>query len=471
MRPKTKQPTAEELLATINRPLPHSKESERGLISALIQGPQRIRSVRSRVSPEAFYHLDTRTMYAEILAMDEQAVPFDLVMLTNRLRDQSKLDDAGGIENVTAVFTYAPSPALCKLYADDVETRWRQRRAIHGHAAAVAALFDHAPDDEIASTINTATQIAQAYADASTAAVHTTATLTQCLHEHLDHMTALNDKLARGEEPLIPTGIASLDAGCGGIGEDEYWLVTGPTKSGKSVFTGCIAKNAALRGVPAKVYSNEVGRRTYAGRLLASAAEKLDGRIERRGIRTHEDQEQYLKAMKSLQGSIGKLLKIDNAAGKYVEDIVADMRSEAESGTKLFIVDLIGKVRTRQRFETRERELAHISLSLYEATKRYCVACVVVAQENEEGRVRESKALEMDCEAWIKVCHVQQDQEQGRRRFGQAEKKPEIVRDRRDLVVELARGFAAGDRIRCLFDGARFLIRELDQSGDWIDSL
>jgi replicative DNA helicase len=281
----------------------------------------------------------------------------------------------------------------------------------------------------------------------------------------MDHMALLTERIQAGQTPLIPTGIPSLDRASGGIGQDEFWLVTGPTKSGKSVLTGCIGVNASQKGFKTKIYTNEVGRRTYAGRILASAAEGIDGTIERKGLTTRAQQSAYANAQNCLMKSIGKMMIIDNASGKYVEDLVADMRQESESGVKLFIVDLIGKIRTRQNFASRERELSHISLSLYEATKRYKCACIVVAQENEDGQVRESRSLAMDCEAWIKVCHV----------FNQPEKKrfsgtsePEIVRDRRDILVELARGFAAGDKIRCLFDGGRFLIRELS-SDNWTE--
>jgi len=149
---------------------------------------------------------------------------------------------------------------------------------------------------------------------------------------------------------------------------------------------------------------------------------------------------------------------------------VAQIRHEAESGFMLFIVDLIGKLRTRQKFGSREQELAHISLTLCDATKRFNVAVIAVAQENSDGDVRESKSLAMDCECWLKVAHVNHAPEK-KRGFSKEKDKEEIVRDRRDIIVELARGFAAGDKIRCLFDGPRFTIRELAGDAEWHDTM
>jgi hypothetical protein len=49
------------------------------------------------------------------------------------------------------------------------------------------------------------------------------------------------------------------------------------------------------------------------------------------------------------------------------------------------------------------------------------------------------------------------------------------VQDRRDLVVELARGFAAGSKIPCIFDGGRYLIREMQKDDhekrDWTEGM
>jgi replicative DNA helicase len=473
-RRRDEQMTAEECLGSLNVPLPHSTESEKGVLSGLFQDPSRLAGIRSKLTPEHFHHESLRTIFVEMLTMDDHDEPIEPVMLTNRLRDQGKLERVGGPSAITEICTFIYGPSHLAVYVRSLQDLHKQRRAIHGHALALQQLQRHGieSDVDIETTINTAIATVQTFIDSGGATADTTATLSACLNEHVEYMAEIQERIDKGETPLIPTGIATLDANCGGIGKNEYWLVTGPTKSGKSVLTGNISTHAARRGFPTVVFTNELGRVQYTGRLIAAETSVSLGGIDRHGFKDRAEQEAYMVAIKKLRADTGKTYKIDTSAGRYVEDITAQIRSEAQAGFKLFIVDLIGKLRTRQKFGSREQELAHISLTLCDATKKYNVAIIAVAQENADGDVRESKSLAMDCEAWLKVAHVTHAPEK-KRGFGKAS-EPEIVRDRRDIVVELARGFAAGDKIRCLFDGPRFTIRELARDGesaDWAETM
>lgn len=460
--------TAEELLASFaeaSGEMPQSEEAEQGVLSCLFQDPSRMTETRLKLQPQAFYQEGRRRIYEELLTMDQEGIKFDPVMLTNRLRDQNQLENVGGPAVITELFSYIPVPSHYPYYLKMMRDRWTLRKEIHGHLLAVSLCFRHhkdRPDMEVESTLNDCTSVVQLARDGIKVDLNTSATLTQCLHEHVEHMQALQEKRETGKMPLITTGFPTLDKNAGGIAINEYWLVTGPTKAGKSILAGNIVKHAANKGWKAKIYTNEVQRVAYAGRFLASESNHFDGAIERHGFENRQQMAEYSRAVNALSRTIGENVIIDNAAGKYVEDIVADIRMEAERGIQFFVVDLIGKLRTRVPSYSRENELAGISGKLSDATKLFNVALMVVAQENDDGAVRESKALAMDCEAWLKIKFVYKEAE-GKRTFGAAavDAKKEIERDKRNLVVEVARGFSAGDSIPCHFNGARFLLAEM----------
>jgi len=459
--------TAEELLASFAEAageMPQSSEAEEGIIASIFNDPHKLSEVRLKLQPQAFYNDSNRRIYEEMLTMDQEAVDIDPIVIVNRLRDQNALESCGGAARITELFCYHASAAAFQYYLKMMRDRWTLRKEIHGHLLAVSLCFRHhkdRPDMEVESTLNDCTSVVQLSRDGIKVDMNTSATLTQCLHEHVEHMQALQEKRETGKMPLITTGFPTLDKNAGGIAINEYWLVTGPTKAGKSILAGNIVKHAANKGWKCKIYTNEVQRVAYAGRFLASESNHFDGAIERHGFENRQQMAEYSRAVNTLSRTIGENVIIDNAAGKYVEDIVADIRMEAERGIQFFVVDLIGKLRTRVPSYSRENELAGISGKLSDATKLFNVALMVVAQENDDGAVRESKALAMDCEAWLKIKFVYKEAE-GRKSFGApAAEKKEIERDKRNLVVEVARGFSAGDSIPCHFNGARFLLAEM----------
>lgn len=458
-------PTAEEFLSQINQPLPFAMDAEQGVLSSIIQEPSRLLEARLKMQPAAFYHEATRTVFEELLTMDQEGVKIDPILLTNRLRDQGKLDLIGGPSMITELFMFTPVPSHFGYYMKIVRSKWTLRKEIHGHLMAIDLCFSHGKTEqglEVESVLNDCDAVLALARDGIKVDMNTTASLKQCLVEHVEHMQALQEKRECGQMPLITTGFPTLDRNAGGIAINEYWLVTGPTKAGKSILAGNIVKYAANKGWKCKIYTNEVQRVAYAGRFLASESNAFDGAIERHGFENRQQMSEYSKAVRILTDTIGETVRIDNAAGKYVEDIVADIRMEAEHGFQFFVVDLIGKLRSRAPSYNRENELANISGKLSDATKNLNVAMIVVAQENDDGAVRESKALSMDCEAWLKIKFVYKEAE-GKRTFGAAaaDAKKEIERDKRNLVVEVARGFSAGDSIPCHFNGARFLLAEM----------
>ena len=90
-------PTAEELLASINRALPFSDEAEKGVLSCLLQDPnERLSDCRVNLPAHAFYHDANRTIYEKLLEFYDKNLPIDPVTVTHALRDQNLLDKVGG---------------------------------------------------------------------------------------------------------------------------------------------------------------------------------------------------------------------------------------------------------------------------------------------------------------------------------------------------------------------------------------
>ena len=131
-RKRNEIPTAEELLANINRALPFSDEGEKGVLSSLLQDPnERLSESRVSLPAAAFYHEANRTIYEKLLEFYDKNLPIDPVMVTNALRDQGLLERVGGPAAITELFTFVPSPSHYTHYKKIVLDKFILRQLIH----------------------------------------------------------------------------------------------------------------------------------------------------------------------------------------------------------------------------------------------------------------------------------------------------------------------------------------------------
>ena len=98
-RKRFEEASAEELLPRINKEMPFSDEAERGVLSSLLQDPERwVPEVRAKLAADAFYHEANRTIYLEMLALVDANKPLDPVLVTNSLRGKELLERCGRLQ-------------------------------------------------------------------------------------------------------------------------------------------------------------------------------------------------------------------------------------------------------------------------------------------------------------------------------------------------------------------------------------
>lgn len=466
-RRREETPTAEELLSTLHEAgdsIPKSEDAENGLLSCIANG-RHVLDAALKVKPEMFYFEAPRTIYTELLTMCDEGLPVDAILLTNRLRNQGKLETVGGPAYIMEIWGFTPIPSHFDFYRTQIIEDYRLRQELHAHLLSASECFKHrvkGSERSVDDTINHCDTIIQVMREGNKAQIQTSASLTQCLNEHIDMMQSVEEAKASGKSSLIKTGFPTLDNKSGGIAYGETWLITGPTKGGKSVLCGNIVKHAAEMGNLCKIYTNEVSRVGYTGRFLASESQHFDGTIERHGFKNRAQLEEYQKSVTGLRRRLGDLIEIDNSQGRYVEDIIADMRQQAKRGVKMVVVDLIGKVLTRKNTGVREQDIAYISNRLSDAASVLQMSLAIVSQENDNGSVRESRSLAFDCSAWLQLQFSTKETAKKTSMFSSGEtKEKEIDKTKRDLFVRLARGFESGDVIPCYFDGPRFMLKEI----------
>lgn len=115
----------------IHRTLPHSVEAEQGVLGSMIIDPRRaIPVARQKIDEEFFYVPAHQTVYTAACRLFADEGDFDLVTLTQYLRDRAVLDAVGGPSFVTGLFTFVPSAANITYYLEIVREKYLLRQII-----------------------------------------------------------------------------------------------------------------------------------------------------------------------------------------------------------------------------------------------------------------------------------------------------------------------------------------------------
>jgi replicative DNA helicase len=251
------------------------------------------------------------------------------------------------------------------------------------------------------------------------------------------------------EEPVVPTGIAELDAQMTGL-PATLTVVGALPGVGKSAFFATLVQNLIHRGVKVAVFSLEDEAEWLAWRLLANASGVDNATIRTRRLsqyqktRVEESAERLWQPMANLH--------VEDRSGMTAADIVgAAHRAVVTYGVQVVIVDHLGELKHESRRERFDLELAEALSQLRSIAKEHKVPVIVAAHLNrkadekpgQEPRLSQfanSSAIEQKARVAIGLCR-------------------EPGSDTLGICVLKATNAPAGFRVDVKFHGAAAMIR------------
>lgn len=435
----TKEPSTEELLASLNKPLPFSDDDERGLLSCILQRPNLIEEAPP---PEQMYHEANRVILATLLTMRGLGMPLDdPISLTRMLREAKKLEIVGGAAGISELFSFVPVPSHWPHYLKVVREKFQFRQMIGALAASIAHL--------------------QAFtgvegASATDALEHCQKLVCEAANDtgepDLDHrpigellaevVDGIEERCANpGRIPGISTGFVGLDKYLGGLEPGRLTVIAGESSDGKSCLARQMVESACILENQGVIYSYEMRDTEEAGRILCAQAGVDSGNLKH-GMLTRGEQ-------MSLSAKMGRIAKwpiaIVDVAGKTIEQICRDIARRSKKlkqGQKLVAsIDYIQLCLTNKTNSNREREVAHITATAKQCAKMTGAHIIMPSQLNEDGKVRESRAIEQDADNLI---IIQKSADKGKPAW---QKKPENDEPNfeRDLFIKKNRN---GERLK-----------------------
>lgn len=457
----TLPPSTEELLASINRALPFCDDSEKGVLSCLLQHPARCDEAPA---PETFYHEANRTVAAMILAFHGAGRPIDPVLITRSLRDQGLLDKVGGAAAISELFAFVPITSHFAHYAQIVREKFAFRQMIGALAAGIAHLqaFTGAegqtPQDAI---MHCQTLVCEAVNDDGTPDIPCQpikdllyAVIDQAEH-HLKHP---------GMIPGVTTGLPSMDAITGGMEQGCLTIIAAESSDGKSSLARQMLEAAAIEGHAVADYTYEMMPVMEARRLLCSQA-RIDSTSLKRGLLSEGEQ----GALKVQMAKISRWnISIVDVAGKTIEQICRDLARRAKRlphGTRLVAcIDYIQLCKTSLSGKVnREREVAHITATAKQCAKMTGAHIIMPSQVNQEGNVRESMAIEQDADTLIQILKVK-DAPATKKKPWEKQNEDDTPDFRRDLFFKKVRDGERFKKLRVMLTGKFFRFDAIDDN-------
>jgi len=177
-----------------------------------------------------------------------------------------------------------------------------------------------------------------------------------------------------------------LDSLVGGYFPSSYNLITARSSVGKSAFINTIARNMVYnQGKKIAVFNLETGNFPFLMRWFAKDL-KIDSKLIREPQKMTEEQRvAVMEASKRLmENYYNKLFLVEGIY--YVDQIIQKiLYLDKQFGLDGIFIDLLEYVRTREKTNSRQAEIAFISNEFFNLTRSNKFWIAMIQQQNKEG--------------------------------------------------------------------------------------
>ena len=229
------------------------------------------------------------------------------------------------------------------------------------------------------------------------------------------------------------TGIFDLDKATNGLHEEELTIIGARPGVGKTTFALQIAHKIANNGTPVSIVSLEMSETQIVQKLISKVA-NVDSNKLRTGNLNLLEQEKVTMA----EGKISDLPLFINTRIRNIQEIEIYARKlKNKNNLGLLIIDYIQLVKSKNKFNSREQEVAEISRNLKLLSLELKIPIIGLCQLNRNAArseptladLRESGAIEQDADNVIFIYKENEKEE------------PQLVEN---IVIDLQKQRAGG---------------------------
>ncbi|MBI4634406.1 MAG: replicative DNA helicase [Deltaproteobacteria bacterium] len=387
--------------ASLHKVPPQNTEAEQSILGGILLENQALNTVLETLGANDFYSEAHRKIFTAIVELSEKNEPYDLITLTNILKNKNQIESIGGVSYLASLVNNVPSAANVAYYAKIVKEKAILRGLIWTATEILTKSYntgadvDHVLDEAEHAIFEISENKIRPSFFPLRAIIKDSFKTIENLFERKELITG------------VPTGFERIDDLTSGLQKSDLIIIAGRPSMGKTAFALNIAQHAALEvGIPTAVFSLEMAKEQLALRMLASEA-RVDSQRLRKGMLGETDWPKLTTAAGRL--SEAPIFIDDTPAITVLEMKAKARRLKAETGLGLIVLDYLQLMRGGTYKDSREQEISEISRSLKALAKELSVPVVALSQLNRKvedrtnrrpqmADLRESGAIEQDAD-------------------------------------------------------------------------
>jgi replicative DNA helicase len=377
---------------------PHDDEAERAALGAMLMDADAIATSIEYLRPGDFYSNANNLVYAAILGLFNKGVAADILTVTGELRQNGKLELAGGAAYVASLTTVVPSSANIAYYAQTVQAYSLRRALLRVSAEVNAKVFDETLESRIILE-ETQQRIFELSDNRNTVRY-------QSAKEVVHETIGIIENLARSNQEYtgIPTGFDELDKLTSGFHPSEFIIIGARPSIGKTALALTMAAHISIHNkVPAAFFTLEMPAIALMQRLLSIEA-RINVSSLRSGFLSSRDFRNILDAAENIYEA--PLYIVDMPNMKLMDLRAQARRIRLQEKMQIMFIDYLGLISSEQYNVPRFEQISDISRSLKSLARELEIPIVALCQLNREAEkerpnlssIRDSGSIEQDAD-------------------------------------------------------------------------
>ncbi len=381
---------------------PQNLDAEKAVLGSIMLRTDALHEIEDILNPESFYAEKHKIIFKTMQELHAKNEPIDLVSISAKLTERSRIDSIGGNSYLTELSSAVPASTSVKHYADIVQKKYVLRSLIEA-ADEIAEMSFNEGDQEVDDILDAAEKKMFSITDAPKGQKFIS--IKHTLSDAWNRIEKLHEN--PGQLRGVPTGFKDLDNLLAGFQNSDLIILAARPSVGKTTLALDFARHAATRyNVPVGIFSLEMDAQQLVDRMLAAEA-----RVNAWNLRTGRlsmDSE-----FSQLRDAMDKLSKAPIYIDDQSSNSIAKMRAfgrrlKAEHGLGLIIVDYLQLMTTAKNYDSMVNQVTEISRSLKGLARDLGVPVIALSQlsravESRGGRprlsdLRDSGSIEQDAD-------------------------------------------------------------------------